>query len=373
MMETIKIYQETTRHFLAPIRSLLDDDDVSEVLINGHKTIFYEKAGRLHRSDLSFPDEASLMAAVRNIAEFVNRIVDRDHHSMDARLPDGSRVHVIIPPSSRGGPHVSIRKFKRSTFNLDSLVAWGSLSAAAAEFLKIVVQIHKNTIISGGTGTGKTSMLNALSASIPEHERIIVIEDSSELQLHQQHTVYLEAQPAAPDGRGRVSIQDLFVDSLRMRPDRIVVGEVRRGEALDMIQSMLSGHAGAMTTTHANTPLDAMIRLETMCLMSGVDMPVHIARRQVASAVHLVIQLRRYDDGSRRIHSIEEILGLDEHGMYIAHPLYEFQSTGRDADGMLVGEMHPVGNAATFAHEAYALGFHDQIDLCKSVLPPPQH
>lgn len=369
-METIKIYQETTRHFLSPIRSLMDDDDVSEVLINGHQTIYYEKAGRLYRSDLQFPDEASLTAAVRNIAEYVNRIVDRDHHSMDARLPDGSRVHVIIPPASRGGPHVSIRKFKRSTFNLDSLVAWGSLSPAAAEFLKIVVQIHKNTIISGGTGTGKTSMLNALSTSIPEHERIIVIEDSSELQLHQPHTVYLEAQPAAPDGRGRVSIQDLFVDSLRMRPDRIVVGEVRRGEALDMIQSMLSGHAGAMTTTHANTPLDAMIRLETMCLMSGVEMPVHVARRQVASAVHLVVQLRRYDDGSRRVHSIEEILGLDDQNQYIANPLYEFQSSGRDDDGMLVGEMLPAGNVATFAREAYALGFGDAIDLCKDVLPP---
>ncbi|MEZ6088849.1 MAG: ATPase, T2SS/T4P/T4SS family [Pirellulaceae bacterium] len=371
-METVDIYRETTRHFLAPIEPLLRDDDVSEVLINGHETIYYEKKGRLHRSDLAFPDESSLMAAVRNIAEYVNRVVDRDHHSMDARLPDGSRVHVIIPPSSRGGAHISIRKFKRSTFNLDSLVDWGSLSAEAAEFLKLVVVIHKNTIISGGTGTGKTSMLNALSASIPEHERIIVIEDSSELQLHQPHTVYLEAQPAAPDGRGRVTIQDLFVDSLRMRPDRIVVGEVRRGEALDMIQSMLSGHAGALTTAHANTPIDAMIRLETMCLMSGIDMPVHIARRQVASAVHLVVQLRRYDDGSRRVHSIDEILDLDEDGMYTAKTLYEFRSTGRDENGMLVGQMHATGEVATFADEAYALGLDSMIKLCRDVVPPPR-
>lgn len=369
-MDTVNIYEETTRHFLAPIQPLLEDGDVSEVLINGYETIFFEKAGRLHRSDCRFPDESSLMAAVRNIAEYVNRVVDRDNHSMDARLPDGSRVHVIIPPSSRGGVHISIRKFKKSTFNLDSLVDWGSLSAEAAEFLKLVVVIHKNTIISGGTGTGKTSMLNALSASIPEHERIIVIEDSSELQLHQPHTVYLEAQPAAPDGRGRVTIQDLFVDSLRMRPDRIVVGEVRRGEALDMIQSMLSGHAGAMTTAHANTPVDAMIRLETMCLMSGIDMPVHVARRQVASAVHLVIQLRRYDDGSRRVHSIEEILGLDDDGMYIAKPLYEFRSTGRDDEGMLIGSMEPTGEVATFAAEPYALGLGDMVDLCRNVLPP---
>ena len=370
-MKTAEIYSETVRHFLAPIALLLEDDEVSEVLINGHETIYFEKAGRLQRADLAFPDEASLMAAVRNIAEFVNRVVDRDHHSMDARLPDGSRVHVIIPPSSRGGPHISIRKFKKSTFDLDSLVQWGSLSAAAAEFLKVVVVIHKNTIISGGTGTGKTSMLNALSASIPEHERIVVIEDSSELQLHQPHTVYLEAQPAAPDGRGRVTIQDLFVDSLRMRPDRIVVGEVRRGEALDMIQSMLSGHSGAMTTTHANTPIDAMVRLETMCLMSGVEMPVHIARRQVVSAVHLVIQLRRYDDGSRRVHSIEEMLELDESGMYVSQPLFEFRSTGRDNEGMLIGEMHSTGTPATFASEAYALGLDDMIDISCDVLPPP--
>ncbi len=369
-MDTVKIYEETTRHFLGPIQPLLQDADVSEVLINGFKTIYYEKAGRLHLSDCRFPDESSLMAAVRNIAEYVNRVIDREHHSMDARLPDGSRVHVIIPPSSRGGVHISIRKFKRSTFDLDSLVKWGSLSAEAAEFLKIVVVIHKNTIISGGTGTGKTSMLNALSASIPEHERIVVIEDSSELQLHQPHTVYLEAQPAAPDGRGRVSIQDLFVDSLRMRPDRIVVGEVRRGEALDMIQSMLSGHAGAMTTAHANTPVDAMVRLETMCLMSGVDMPVHVARRQVASAVHLVIQLRRYDDGSRRVHSIEEMLGLDEDGMYVAKTLYEFRSTGRDEEGMLVGQMVPTGEVATFAAEPYSLGLGEMVNLCRGVLPP---
>ncbi len=371
-METVDIYRETTRHFLAPIQTLLEDPDVSEVLINGHQTIYFEKAGRLYLSECRFPDESSLMAAVRNIAEYVNRVIDRDHHSMDARLPDGSRVHVIIPPSSRGGPHLSIRKFKKSTFNLDSLVNWGSLSAAAAEFLKLVVMIHKNTIISGGTGTGKTSMLNALSASIPEHERIVVIEDSSELQLYQPHTVYLEAQPPAPDGRGRVSIQDLFVDSLRMRPDRIVVGEVRRGEALDMIQSMLSGHAGALTTTHANTPIDALIRLETMCLMAGIDMPIHVARRQVASAVHVVLQLRRYDDGSRRVHSIDEITGLDDQGMYTAQTLYQFRSTGRDEHGMLIGCMESAGNVATFAEEPYELGLGDKINLCRNVLPPPE-
>ncbi len=370
-MHAVDIYRQTVKYFLSPIQSLLEDPDVSEVLVNGYQTIYFEKAGRLRRSELKFPSEEALRAAVTNIAEYVNRVVDDDHHSMDARLPDGSRVHVIIPPSSRGGTHISIRKFKKSTFNLESLVQWGSLTEETAEFLKIIVHIHKNTVISGGTGTGKTSMLNALSASIPEYERIIVIEDSSELQLHQPHTVYLEAQPARPDGRGAVSIRDLFVDSLRMRPDRIVVGEVRRGEALDMIQSMISGHAGALTTAHANTAFDAMIRLETMCLMSGIEMPVHVARRQVASAVHVVLQLRRYDDGSRRVSTISEILGLDDSGTYVVRDLYDFVASGRDEQGMLQGRLEWCGVPATFADEPYALGLQDMIKLCQRVLPKP--
>jgi pilus assembly protein CpaF len=197
---------------------------------------------------------------------------------MDARLPDGSRVHVIVPPSARNGCCISIRKFKKSTFNLASLVHSGSISEEAKEFLGLAVLLHKNMVIAGGTGSGKTSLLNALSAEIPEHERIVVIEDSSELQLHQPHTVYLEAQPERPDGTGRVTIRDLFVDSLRMRPDRIVVGEIRRGEALDLIQSMISGHAGSLTTVHATTAYDAAVRLETLSLMSDVALPVHVAR-----------------------------------------------------------------------------------------------
>lgn len=370
-MHASEIYRQTVAYFLRPIQPLLDDADVSEVLVNGYQTIYFEKSGRLHRSELCFPDEDSLRAAVTNIAEYVNRVVDPDHHSMDARLPDGSRVHVIIPPSSRGGTHISIRKFKKSTFDLDSLVRWGSLTEETAEFLKIIVMIHKNTVISGGTGTGKTSMLNALSAAIPEYERIIVIEDSSELQLHQPHTVYLEAQPPRPDGRGAVSIRDLFVDSLRMRPDRIVVGEVRRGEALDMIQSMISGHAGALTTAHANTAYDAMIRLETMCLMSGVEMPVNVARRQVASAVHVVLQLRRYDDGSRRVSTISEILGLDEKESYVVQPLYDFVATGRDSEGKIQGSLQWCGVPATFAAEVYQLGLQDMVSLCARALPKP--
>ncbi|MFK7822238.1 MAG: CpaF family protein, partial [Planctomycetaceae bacterium] len=269
-MEHRDIYRESTRHFLSPVLPLLDDADVSEILINGPKTIFYEKSGRLNHADVQFPTEASLLAAAKNIAEYVGRPLDDDNHSMDARLPDGSRVHVIVPPSSRNGVCISIRKFRNDSFNLAKLVEWESVSAEAAEFLSLSVEMHRNIVVAGGTGSGKTSLLNAMSAEVPSHERIVVIEDSSELQLQQPHTVYLEAQPARPDGSGEVTSRDLFVDSLRMRPDRIVVGEVRRGEALDLVQSMISGHSGAMTTVHAPTAHDAAIRLETLSMMSDV-------------------------------------------------------------------------------------------------------
>jgi pilus assembly protein CpaF len=364
-MDSKDVYEKTIRYFLTPIAPLLDDPDVSEVLINGPRQIYYEKRGRLHLSDLQFQGEQFLMAAARNIGEFVDRYIGNGRHSMDARLPDGSRVHVIVPPSSRGGTCISIRRFKKSTFSLDSLVEFGSLTAEAAEFLRIAVILHKNTVISGGTGTGKTSMLNALSAAIPEHERIIVIEDSSELQLAQPHTVYLEAQPPQPDGTGAVSIRDLFVDSLRMRPDRIVVGEVRRGEALDLIQSMISGHAGSLTTVHANSARDAAVRLETLSLMSDVSLPVYVARAQVASAIHLVLQIRRLGDGSRRVHAVSECLGLDEANNYILHDLYRFDATGRDDEGRVIGQLNWTGRQPSFAAEVEQLGHGDEVKLTK--------
>jgi pilus assembly protein CpaF len=289
---------------------------------------------------------------------------------MDARLPDGSRVHVIIPPSSRQGVCFSIRKFQKAFFQLSSLVDRGSMSPEAAEFLELIVLLHKNTVIAGGTGTGKTSMLNALSAAIPEHERIIVIEDSSELQLHQPHTVYLEAQPPRPDGKGAVSIRDLFVDSLRMRPDRIVVGEIRRGEALDLIQSMISGHSGSLTTVHASTPRDAAIRLETLCLMSDVSLPVYVARAQVASALHVVVQLLRFADGSRRVQSISEMLGLGDDNTYRYKDLFRFKAEGLDPQGKLQGKLVPTGVKPTFAGEPFFLGYGDRVKLTKDVFVP---
>jgi pilus assembly protein CpaF len=362
-VETKHIYEETTRHFLAPVLPLLDDETVSEILINGHDCVYFERSGRLHKSELRFQSPALLMAAAQNIAEYANRSVGGDDHSMDARLPDGSRVHVIVPPSSRQGVCISIRKFNQSTFDLSQLVEWGSLSEESREFLSLSVLLHKNIIIAGGTGTGKTSMLNALSAEIPEHERIVVIEDSSELQLKQPHTVYLEAQPRSPDGTGGVTIRDLFVDSLRMRPDRIVVGEVRRGEALDLIQSMISGHAGSLTTVHATTARDAAVRLETLSLMSDVSLPLQVARVQVASAIHLVLQIARLSDGSRKVQAITECLGLDDANNYRFVDLYRFVASGRDEEGQIQGALVPTGNRPSYAGEPTAMGFQDRVDL----------
>lgn len=359
-MDSKAIYQITTQHFLGPVASLLADESVSEVMINGADQIFLERSGRIEQFDGSFPSEDALWAAARNIAEYAGRDIGDDNHSMDARLPDGSRVHVIVPPSSRVGVCITIRKFRQSSFNLSQLVKWGSINEEVAEFLRLVVLIHKNTVISGGTGTGKTSMLNALSKSIPQAERIVVIEDSSELQLQQPHTVYLEAQPARPDGRGAVSVRDLFVDSLRMRPDRIVVGEVRRGEALDLIQSMLSGHAGSLTTVHANTPPDAAIRLETLCLMNDVALPVHVARMQVASAIHVIIQLTRMLDGSRKVTAISECMGLDDQGRYRFQDLYR-----TEINGDLV---RCPDTTASFAEEVDRMQLRSEVDLTQGLL-----
>ena len=364
-MEHRNIYQESTRHFLAPVVPLLDDPNVSEIMINGPDTIYFEQSGRISRAEAAFPSEGTLLAAARNIAEFVGRSLDADNHSLDARLPDGSRVHVIVPPSARNGVCISIRKFHNDSFDLNKLVEWNSLSAEAAEFLSLCVELHRNIVIAGGTGSGKTSLLNALSAEIPIHERIVVIEDSSELQLQQPHAVYLEAQPARPDGSGQVSIRDLFVDSLRMRPDRIVVGEVRRGEALDLVQSMISGHSGAMTTVHATTARDAAVRLETLSMMSDVALPAHVARLQVASALHLVVCINRQSDGSRRIESISECLGTDANGQYSFEDLYRFISTGRDSEGRITGSLSACGNRPTFAAMPNQLGLIERVDLTK--------
>ncbi len=338
-MQRDQVYQKTLRHFFQPVADLLfEREDISEVLINGHDKVYCERGGRLELTGRSFPSAHALEIAVRNLAEYVGRRLDENNHSMDARLPppDSFRVHAIIPPCSRVGICLSIRKFgKKNETTLDWLVKKGSLSPMAAEYLGLMVQTHRNMVVSGGTGSGKTSLLNALSVTIPNHERIVVIEDSSELQLAQEHTVYLEAKQKGTDGKGAVSIRDLFVDSLRMRPDRIIVGEVRRGEALDLVQSMLSGHDGSLSTVHASSPLLALVRLETLCLMSDVVLPVYVARMQVAQAMHVIVQISRMPDGSRKVMEISEGKGLGKGDRYRLSPIFR-QKVGPDGNTGLV-------------------------------------
>ena len=357
ILETKQIYETTVRHFLAPVGELLDDAKCSEIMINGPQTIFYEKGGKVYPFEgKGFKNASALLAAARNIAEYCNRSIGRGQYAFDGRLPDGSRVHVIVPPSARAGVCITIRKFKKSNFTLETFVVFGSISPEAAEYLKIVVAMHKNIVISGGTGTGKTSMLNGMSTAIPAGERVIVIEDTSELQLQQPHVIYLEAQPPSPDGAPPITIRDLFVHSLRMRPDRIVVGEVRRGEALDLIQSMLSGHDGSLATVHASTPRDAAVRLETLCLMSDVALPSHVARMQVASAMHVVVQLSRFRDGSRKVTMISECHGLDEKGNYVFTPIFSFQGEGVDSQGKILGQLTISKSKSSYAEELGPLG-----------------
>ena len=270
-----KIFASTLDYFLGPIGEHLRDDSVTEIMVNGFDEVYVERAGRLYPTESRFASEDALRSAIHNVAQYVDREIDEDRPILDARLPDGSRVHAVIPPSARIGTYLTIRKFKRDIYGLDDFVRLHSLSEETSEFLQICVRLRKNIVVAGGTGTGKTTFLNALSTAIPEEERIVVIEDSSELRLAQPHTLYLESQQEDAYGRGGVDIRQLFKASLRMRPDRIIVGEVRSGEALDMVQSMISGHSGSMTTVHATSPRDAMVRLETLSLMSDVELPVY--------------------------------------------------------------------------------------------------
>jgi len=373
-MQSAEIYESSIRWFLQPLAGLLADTEVTEIMINGPGDVRVERRGRVTATAVRFASSAALLAAVRNIAEYNGRELDERHPTMDGRLPDGSRIHVILPPAARNGITVTIRRFQQASFQLERLVELGSLSPAAADFLSLCVQLHRNLVISGGTGSGKTSLLNALSACIPRHERVIVIEDTSELQLADGgHTVCLEAQSGTAEGRPALTIRELFANSLRMRPDRIIVGEVRRGEALDLIQSMISGHAGALTTVHANTPRDALLRLETLCLMSDTELPVYVARQQVASAVQLVVQTARFPDGTRRVSAISECCGLDradERGQYAWNELFRFVGTGRDAAGNVLGALQPTGNHPTWAEELRVLGLSDQAGASRGVWGP---
>jgi pilus assembly protein CpaF len=362
------IFEASVGYFLEPIGPFLADESVSEIMVNGYDCVYVERRGKLVRTDARFPSEDALLTAIHNVAQWVGREITEEHPVLDARLPDGSRVHAVIPPSARTGTYLTIRRFTKQILTVDDLIAFGSLSPAAKEFIEICVRLRKNIMISGGTGTGKTVLLGAVSRFIPEEERIIVIEDTSELRLIQDHCLYLESQQADRRGRGGLNVRQLFVNSLRMRPDRIIVGEVRGGEALDMIQSMISGHAGALSTVHANTPLDALIRLETLSLMSDIEIPVYVARAQVASAIHLVVQIARFsEDGSRKLTRITEARGLDDNNKYRLADIFVSHFKGRSADGRLLADLEPTGERPTFAREPCEQGMSERIQLTRDV------
>ncbi len=322
-LSTEQIYETTLGYFLAPIASLMNDESVREIMINGAQDIYVEQGGGLKRVDVCFDDEAQLKAAVTNLAQYVGLRLNAETARFDARLPQGHRVHVVMPPVSRVGISITIRKHTKSSLALADLVKSGSISEAARAFLAGAIHLEKNIIISGGTGTGKTTFINALSELIPEEDRIVTIEDAAELQLSQEHVVSLETRPPDRRGEGAITIRDLLHSSLRMRPDRIIVGECRGGEALDLLQAMNTGHGGSMSTVHANTPLESLRRLETLALFAGEEIPLRFLRAQVAAAVQVVIQLQRVG-GKRSVASIAEVLPLTDDGEYEVLELFSY-------------------------------------------------
>jgi pilus assembly protein CpaF len=318
-----QVFNASLSYFLAPIGELLADESVREIMVNGHDEVFVEQAGQLVRTDARFDDREQLLAAVRNIAQYVGVHLHEEVARFDARLPQGHRVHVVLPPVSRAGISVTIRKHSKSSFGLSDLVRLGSISEAAVDFLQLAMEQERNMVIAGGTGTGKTTFINALSTLIPNSDRIVTIEDAAELQLDQDHVVSLESRAPDRKGKGAVSIRDLLHSSLRMRPDRIIVGECRGGEALDLLQAMNTGHGGSMSTVHANSPVETLRRLETLALFSGEDIPLRFLRAQVASAINLVIQLQRLA-GERSVAGIAEVLPLTEQGEYQLQDIFRY-------------------------------------------------
>jgi pilus assembly protein CpaF len=330
-----------------PLERLLADDSVTEIMVNGPHEIWIEREGKLLETPVRFNDESHLRRIINKMVAQVGRRIDESSPMVDARLPDGSRVNAIIPPLSLSGPLVTIRKFSKRRLNLDDMIKLGTLSAETVEFLQRCIRAQLNMLISGGTGSGKTTLLNALSASIPDSERIVTIEDAAELRLNQRHVLRLEARPKNLDGDGEIPIRQLLRNSLRMRPDRIIVGEVRGAEALDMLQAMNTGHDGSLSTVHANSPRDALSRIETMVLMAGIDLPVRAIREQVSSALEAVVHLERLEDGSRRVTSIAEVQRM-ESDVVTMQELFKFQIDEITADGSIVGALRSTGLRPTF-------------------------
>lgn len=332
---------------LGPIESLLKDPAITEIMVNGPKKVFIERMGKLQLSGVQFHDDVHVMNIIERILSPIGRHIDESTPLVDARLKDGSRVNIIIPPLALCGPCITIRKFAQKALSVENLISFGTLDRKMADFIRACIQARINILVSGGTGSGKTTTLNVLSSFIPENERIVTIEDAAELKLQQTHVVTLESRPANIEGSGQITIRDLVKNALRMRPDRIIVGEVRSGEALDMLQAMNTGHDGSLTTAHANTPRDALSRLETMVLMAGFEMPVRAIREQISSAIELILQQSRLKDGSRKITYITEVQHM-EGDVITTQDLFRFEQTGMDADGKLTGHFVSTGMQPSF-------------------------
>jgi pilus assembly protein CpaF len=364
------VFQDAIATLLSPIKDLLADPSVSEIMINGPHEIFIEQKGLVFKSPNKFPDEEALMASMRAIAQSVGRVIDADNPRLDARLPDGSRIAVVIPPMAKNGTTVAIRKFSEEKLGLKDMINFGSLSQDGARFLDCCMYLGKNTLVSGGTGSGKTTMLNVLGSRMPKTQRLLIIEDAAELQIKAEHVVNFETRKGNPErGITEVTIRDLVESALRLRPDRIIVGEVRGQEALDLLNAMGTGHEGSMGTVHANTPLDACTRLETLCLMGDTKIPPDAIRKMVGSALQLIVQCNRYHDGGRRTSHISEVLGVDEHGRYITKDIFRWIQTGKDPDtGKFIGEMVPCGYVPTWFEEFVS----NKLPFPKSKFRPPE-
>lgn len=341
---------------LGPLQALLEDDTITEIMVNGPKNLYIERKGKLHRVPVTFESNEHVMRIIDRIVAPLGRRIDESSPYVDARLHDGSRVNAVIPPISLVGPVLTIRKFSKNPITVDQMIQFGSLTDEAVQFLKACVEARLNILISGGTGSGKTTLLNVLSGFIPGDERIITIENAAELQLRQEHVVTLESRPPNIEGRGEITIRDLVINSLRMRPERIIVGECRGGETLDMLQAMNTGHDGSMTTAHANSPRDALARVETMCLMAGMDLPVRAIREQMASAIDLICQQERMRDGTRKVTSITEVSGMEGEVITMTD-IFIFEQTGTE-NGRIVGRLRPTGLRPKFMDKIEAAGIH---------------
>jgi len=347
---------------LGPLEPLLKDETINDILINTHNMVYVERRGRLELTEVRFQDTRHLLRIINKIVSAVGRRVDESQPMVDARLADGSRVNAVVPPLSLDGSSLSIRKFAKVPISMERLVEIGSVPAQMAEVLKAVVSSRRNVLISGGTGSGKTTMLNAMSAFVDGRERIVTIEDSAELQLQQEHVVRLETRPPNIEGKGEISQRDLVKNALRMRPDRIILGEVRSGEAFDMLQAMNTGHEGSMTTVHANTPRDALSRIEQMIGMSGIDIPARSSRAQIASAIHVVIQVARLADGRRKVVSLSELTGMEGEVVQMQE-IFRYRQTGMSPEGQVIGKFEATGIRPRFVEQVISHGGNLSADL----------